>query len=157
MVLGEWRKAQRCISRVPFPTSNHPAYQGGLFGSSSLHRTAVCGPACTVEWEGRRGDCSPYPDSNESLFGPSCRSSCRIPGHLNNSPAVIRSINRCEPRLSSMFQTLHNMNAMPDRACSHTFVHDSKELRKVSFRWLYRPDCPCTVNKPLKRRRVLIL
>ena len=29
---------------------------------SSTHRTAVCGPACTVVWQGRAGDRSPYAD-----------------------------------------------------------------------------------------------
>jgi hypothetical protein len=33
-----------------------------LFTRSSTRRTAVCGPACTVVWEGRTGDCPPYPD-----------------------------------------------------------------------------------------------
>jgi len=36
-----------------------PAHQG------STCWTAVCGPACTVVWEGRAGDCSPYPDCAE--------------------------------------------------------------------------------------------
>ena len=31
-----------------------------LTGSS--HGTAVCGPACTVVWEGRSREASPYPD-----------------------------------------------------------------------------------------------
>ena len=29
---------------------------------SLIRRTAVCGPACTVVWQGRRGDPSPYAD-----------------------------------------------------------------------------------------------
>ena len=29
---------------------------------SSTRRTAVCEPACTVVWEGKTGDCPPYPD-----------------------------------------------------------------------------------------------
>ncbi|MGA8442859.1 MAG: hypothetical protein WB714_31890, partial [Candidatus Sulfotelmatobacter sp.] len=31
-------------------------------GLSLIRRTAVCGPACTVVWQGRRGDPSPYAD-----------------------------------------------------------------------------------------------
>ncbi len=31
-------------------------------GLTSTSRTAGCGPACPVVWEGRAGDCSPYPD-----------------------------------------------------------------------------------------------
>src|ERR1700737_3535190 len=30
--------------------------------SSLIRRAAVCGPACTVAWQGRRGDPSPYAD-----------------------------------------------------------------------------------------------
>ena len=32
---------------------------------SSTRRTAGCGPACPVVWEGRPGDRPPYPDSAE--------------------------------------------------------------------------------------------
>src|SRR6516225_5128428 len=32
----------------------------GLHGVSLIRRTAVCGPACTVVWQGRRGDPLPY-------------------------------------------------------------------------------------------------
>jgi hypothetical protein len=31
-------------------------------GPSLIRRTAVCGPACKVVWQGRRGDPSPYAD-----------------------------------------------------------------------------------------------
>ncbi|MGA8511058.1 MAG: hypothetical protein WB762_36070, partial [Candidatus Sulfotelmatobacter sp.] len=34
-------------------------------GLSLIRRTAVCGPACTVVWQGRRGDPSPYADLSE--------------------------------------------------------------------------------------------
>jgi hypothetical protein len=34
----------------------------GLCGFSLIRRTAVCGPACTVVWQGRRGDPFPYAD-----------------------------------------------------------------------------------------------
>ena len=30
--------------------------------AGSTYRTAVCGPACTVVWEGRGREASPYPD-----------------------------------------------------------------------------------------------
>ena len=29
---------------------------------SFIRRTAVCGPACTVVWQGRKGDLLPYAD-----------------------------------------------------------------------------------------------
>jgi putative transposase len=40
------------ISRFLSPTSTHLASHGCLLGNSSILRTAVCGPACTVVWEG---------------------------------------------------------------------------------------------------------
>src|ERR1017187_6306948 len=37
---------------------------------TSTSRTAGCGPACPVVWEGRAGDCSPYPDRvGKSMLG----------------------------------------------------------------------------------------
>jgi len=38
----------------------HVSDPPALTGSS--HGTAVCGPACTVVWEGRSREASPYPD-----------------------------------------------------------------------------------------------
>jgi len=38
-----------------------PAFAG------SSHGTAVCGPACTVVWEGRSRKASPYPDCAEHV------------------------------------------------------------------------------------------
>src|SRR5664279_2030332 len=49
------------MSRFLFPTSIRLASHGCLSGNSSIHRTAVCGPACAVVWEGRRGDSPPIP------------------------------------------------------------------------------------------------
>src|SRR6516225_10934048 len=37
----------------------------GLHGVSLIRRTAVCGPACTVVWQGRRGDPLPYAASEQ--------------------------------------------------------------------------------------------
>ena len=41
--------------------SDPPAFTG------SSHGTAVCGPACTVVWEGRSREASPYPDCSGSI------------------------------------------------------------------------------------------
>jgi hypothetical protein len=49
------------LCRMPtLPSSgfHHPWW----CGLSLICRTAVCGPACTVVWQGRRGDPSPYVD-----------------------------------------------------------------------------------------------
>ena len=39
-----------------------------LMATRSTRRTAVCGPACTVVWEGRAGNRSPYPDCTPCMF-----------------------------------------------------------------------------------------
>ena len=44
------------------PSGDALCRKPGYFTPSSTRRTAVCGPACTVVWEGRTGDCPPYPD-----------------------------------------------------------------------------------------------
>src|SRR5207253_10336237 len=36
--------------------------QPASFSVGLTYRTAVCGPACTVVWQGRRGDSPPYAD-----------------------------------------------------------------------------------------------
>src|SRR6266851_531882 len=50
-----------------------------------IRRTAVCGPACTVVWQGRRGDPSPYADSRV------CRAilACVMNLTLNSKVALI--------------------------------------------------------------------
>src|SRR5271167_1934517 len=58
------------------PSGDALCRKPGYFTPSSTRRTAVCGPACTVVWEGRTGDCPPYPDwsrlaSGSSLLMPS--------------------------------------------------------------------------------------
>jgi hypothetical protein len=46
------------LCRMPtLPSSGFHPWWCGL---SLIRRTAVCGPACTVVWQGRRGDPSPY-------------------------------------------------------------------------------------------------
>ena len=48
------------LCRMPtLPSSGSRPWSCGL---SLIRRTAVCGPACTVVWQGRRGDPSPYAD-----------------------------------------------------------------------------------------------
>src|SRR6201984_2329816 len=44
------------------PTSPSSGSHPWSCGLSLIRRTAVCGPACTVVWQGRRGDPSPYAD-----------------------------------------------------------------------------------------------
>jgi hypothetical protein len=44
------------------PTLPSSGFHPWSCGLSSIRRTAVCGPACTVVWQGRRGDPSPYAD-----------------------------------------------------------------------------------------------
>jgi hypothetical protein len=44
------------------PTLPNSGFHPWSCGLSLIRRTAVCGPACTVVWQGRRGDPSPYAD-----------------------------------------------------------------------------------------------
>src|SRR5208283_677176 len=59
------------------PSGDALCRKPGYFTPSSTRRTAVCGPACTVVWEGRTGDCPPYPDSrrhrSQGVNGPISR------------------------------------------------------------------------------------
>jgi hypothetical protein len=50
------------------PTSPLLDFYPWSCGFSLTRRTAVCGPACTVEWEGRTGNRLPYPDCARSLL-----------------------------------------------------------------------------------------
>jgi hypothetical protein len=45
------------------PTSQRSDFRLWSRGVSLIRRTAVCGPACTVVWQGRRGNPSPYADT----------------------------------------------------------------------------------------------
>ena len=51
-------------AKPPWRKANEPP---AVTGSS--HGTAVCGPACTVVWEGRSREASPYPDSGHECYG----------------------------------------------------------------------------------------
>ena len=59
---GELRTRPLSPSLCRMPTLLSSGFHPWLCGPSLIRRTAVCGPACTVVWEGRTGDCSPYPD-----------------------------------------------------------------------------------------------
>ena len=49
------------LCRTPtLPSSDFHSWSCGL---SLIRRTAVCGPACTVVWQGRRATRSPMPDA----------------------------------------------------------------------------------------------
>jgi hypothetical protein len=53
---------------LSMPTSPLLDFYPWSYGFSLTRRTAVCGPACTVEWEGRTGNRLPYPDCARSLL-----------------------------------------------------------------------------------------
>ena len=50
---------------LTLPSSGFRLWSCGL---STIRRTAGCGPACPVVWQGRRGDPSPYADCVPSMF-----------------------------------------------------------------------------------------
>src|ERR1700676_3217185 len=47
------------------PTLPNSGFRPWAYGPSLIRRTAVCGPACTVVWQGRVGDHFPYADTEE--------------------------------------------------------------------------------------------
>jgi hypothetical protein len=53
-------KPERNLGAAKPPSAKCGIEPPALTGSS--HGTAVCGPACTVVWEGRGREASPYPD-----------------------------------------------------------------------------------------------
>src|ERR1035438_3636782 len=48
--------------RFQMPTSTRLDFPGCWRDLAQSDRTAVCGPACMVVWQGRRGDSPPYAD-----------------------------------------------------------------------------------------------
>jgi hypothetical protein len=71
---GPWASPIRrpCTSRSPMPTSPLLDFYPWSYGFSLTRRTAVCGPACTVVWEGRTGNRLRYPDCARSLLRGNC-------------------------------------------------------------------------------------
>jgi hypothetical protein len=65
------------------PTLPSSGFHPWSCGLSLIRRTAVCGPACTVVWQGRRGDPSPYADC--------CRSDWPMPVHRRRRIFVLRN------------------------------------------------------------------
>jgi hypothetical protein len=65
-------------------------------GLSLIRRTAVCGPACTVVWQGRRGDPSPYADFGVALRRPDRRNDSKRASyqHLHNRPGFKSTLSR---------------------------------------------------------------
>jgi hypothetical protein len=57
-------KPQRMLTREVKPTRRPQTANAQPIDLSvgPTYRTAVCGPACTVVWQGRRGDSPPYAD-----------------------------------------------------------------------------------------------
>src|SRR6266404_5296347 len=51
------------------PTSTLSDSRPWSYGPSLIRRTAVCGPACTVVGQGRRGDSPPYADLGLTFAG----------------------------------------------------------------------------------------
>jgi len=120
---------------------------------TSTSRTAGCGPACPVVWEGRAGDCSPYPDRPSSRplmccrFAPdlvwptrransleSCASyiwdavydcTCRYaPGHINGPRG--RDLRRDSARLTPHIEA-HHAEPHPSRRPPHRADRPGRE------------------------------
>ena len=115
--------AQTALSRHgPWRLANSPALQGAFpvayFDSLGLprllryctltNRTAVCGPACTVVWQGRTGDRPPYADPSGvplawRIFSAARHDhravATRLPRCANNSPTAMPN---SAPAITSM-------------------------------------------------------
>src|SRR5208283_2240396 len=78
------------------PSGDALCRKPGYFTPSSTRRTAVCGPACTVVWEGRTGDCPPYPDCGLSKSGRSRnrKAGSRPLAPISPSPALSSHLRR---------------------------------------------------------------
>ena len=96
------------------PTSLSSDFRLWSYGLSSIRRTAVCGPACTVVWQGRRGDPSPYADCS-SGFELSC---AQVAGDAVNLLAQF-----CEEVETALLRFLANY------ACLFLFVRRCFKLR----------------------------
>ena len=60
---SSWRLANSPALSATFPNAYFDSLGlPHLLTDSSTRRTAVCGPACTVVWQGRTGDRPPYAD-----------------------------------------------------------------------------------------------
>lgn len=60
---GPWRLANSPALNIALPQCLLCRAQTSAYGlCCSIRRTAVCGPPCTVVWQGRVGDHSPYAD-----------------------------------------------------------------------------------------------
>ena len=55
------------ILHCRMPTSTRLGFRDSLFTDCLTRRTAGCGPACPVVWEGRSCEAPPYPDSIRRL------------------------------------------------------------------------------------------
>src|SRR6185437_6674919 len=69
-------------------TSTRSEFLACLRDSSTL-RTAVCGPACTVVWQGRRGDSPPYADFGNPRPSALIRGSLGFPDYGDHSASSV--------------------------------------------------------------------
>jgi hypothetical protein len=77
------------LCRMPtLPSSGFHPWSCGL---SLIRRTAVCGPACTVVWQGRRGNPSPYADFEQRFDSSTLPPEGHVPTLLPGTWAVIVS------------------------------------------------------------------
>jgi len=61
--IWDWRTLRPSPTRCRMPASTRSGFHVSSFRSDSTRRTAGCGPACPVVWQGRAGNRAPYADS----------------------------------------------------------------------------------------------
>ena len=71
--------------------------------SSLIRRAAVCGPACTVAWQGRRGDPSPYADFGQDSLAKAMPIGAR--GEVEQTVELKHTLAAHSPNLPPVYST----------------------------------------------------
>jgi hypothetical protein len=67
---GTWPAPKQGQQGFPMRTFGRSVFLHCSKAASVTSRTAVCGPVCTVVWQGLAGDCRPYADQTEKGLQP---------------------------------------------------------------------------------------
>jgi fluoroacetyl-CoA thioesterase len=73
--------------------------------SSLIRRAAVCGPACTVAWQGRRGDPSPYADFGQDSLSMAKAMPIGARGEVEQTVELKHTLAAHSPNLPPVYST----------------------------------------------------
>jgi len=104
---GTWHTRPLSPLLCPTLTSTRWACLSSSIGLSSTHRTAGCGPACPVVWQGCAGNRAPYADySTRAVPSPPVLSGLKSPWQQErSSPTALAATAGDQWALSSAPQT----------------------------------------------------